>query len=164
MMLAVADASATAVGVDLVDKVPVAAENLASRATDCPFSPFDKQRFELLGGDAFDFLSRWKAEGRRFDVVYSGCSLDPRTEQLKLFLEAMKPSGAAVFNLGNPGQQGMYFVADGGKVCQLLLRVNFMMAESPATPPILRNQVPLEPDRLGAWIRANVAFSSPPEL
>ncbi|CAE7244868.1 FAL1, partial [Symbiodinium sp. CCMP2592] len=84
MMLAVADDSATAVGVDLADKVPVATGNMESCDPSCPFSPFDKQRFSLEGGDAFAYLSKWKKDGKRFDVVYSGCSMDPRTEQLRL--------------------------------------------------------------------------------
>jgi len=39
--------------------------------------------------------------------------------------------------------------------------VNFMMAESSATPPTAGTPVPLAPARLGAWIRSHV-FSKPP--
>eukprot|EP00913_Durusdinium_trenchii_P023877 g22423.t1 len=73
---------------------------------DGPFTPFNEEQFSFLGGDAFEYLKRWKAEGKTFDVVYAGCSFDPNTEQLKLFLGQMKPDGAAVFNLGNLGMQG----------------------------------------------------------
>lgn len=156
MMLAVAGEGATVVGVDLSDKVEVATENLLARWEDCPFSPFPTERFSLIGGDAFERLPAWEKEGKVFDVVYSGCSMDPLTDQLRRFLGRMKPNGAAVFNLGRPGRQGMYFVADGGMTCELLMHVNFMMAVSPDTPPMPGAAVPLDPDDLGAWIRANV--------
>eukprot|EP00434_Breviolum_minutum_P035021 symbB.v1.2.030996.t1/scaffold3552.1/size55549/2 len=143
------------VGVDLEDKVPVATANML--ASDGPFRPFKQEQFQFLGGDAFMYLQKWKDEGKTFDVVYSGCSFDPDTEQLNLFLGQLKPTGAAVFNLGTPGYQGMYFVADGGKTCELLMRVNFMMAESPLTPTkSTGTSIPLDPAMLGAWIRRNI--------
>ncbi|CAK9024084.1 unnamed protein product [Durusdinium trenchii] len=153
MCLAASEAGATVVGVDLADKVSVATRNMLLK--DGPFTPFNEEQFSFLGGDAFEYLKRWKAEGKTFDVVYAGCSFDPNTEQLKLFLGQMKPDGAAVFNLGNLGMQGMYFVADKGKTCELLMRVNFMMAESPLTPRG-KESIPLDPLRLGQWIRENV--------
>ncbi|CAL1126529.1 unnamed protein product, partial [Cladocopium goreaui] len=153
MLLAAAPSSGVRViGVDLEDKVKVATENMLK--TSGPFR-FQREQFEFLGGDAFHCLQRWKDEGKTFDVVYSGCSFDPDTQQLALFLGRLKPTGAAVFNLGNPGKQGMYFVADGGKKCELLMRVNFMMAESPLTPPA-SDSVPLDPSRLGQWIQQNI--------
>merc|ERR1711972_1080312 len=150
MMLAVAGEGAHVTGVDLEDKVPVATWNLlASGGLGCPFVPFAANSFSLIGGDAFERLIAWKSEGKLFDVVYAGCSMDPGTEQLRHFLGRLKPTGAAVFNLGNPGRQGMYFVAEGGRVCELLMRVNFMMAESKLTPKVLDEQVPLDPRQLG---------------
>ena len=50
----------------------------------------------------------------------------------------------------------MYFVADGGRTCELMMRVNFMMCESPRTPPAPGVDVPLAPDALGRWIREHV--------
>merc|ERR1719336_636236 len=159
MMLAVAGDGARVVGVDLADKVPVARRDLQStmgpHGGPVPFGPFAEDSFELVGGDAYERLEAWAGEGRNFDVVYSGCSMDPETDQLKLFLGRMKPSGAAVFNLGNPGEQGMYFVADGGKRCELLMRVNFMMCQSPRTPRSAES-VPLEAEALGSWVREHV--------
>eukprot|EP00930_Biecheleria_cincta_P096189 TRINITY_DN88067_c0_g1_i1.p1 TRINITY_DN88067_c0_g1~~TRINITY_DN88067_c0_g1_i1.p1 ORF type:complete len:361 (+),score=64.15 TRINITY_DN88067_c0_g1_i1:155-1084(+) len=163
MMLAIAGKGAHVVGVDLADKVPVATANLLSEGG-CPFTPFAKDSFSLLGGDAFDHLLAWKEEGKLFDVMYAGCSMDPRTDQLQLFLGQLKPAGAAVFNLGNPGRQGMYFVAEGGKSCELLMRVNFMMAESPRTPRLSGPELPLDPNELGAWIRENIFGTHSPEL
>ena len=90
--------------------VPPAVEkmrNMLSSSGDCPFTPFDKRRFEFLGGDAFQYLKKWslglglgaggpgsqsmrcigslrKAEGKTFDVLYAGCSMDPSSDQLKL--------------------------------------------------------------------------------
>lgn len=88
-------------------------------------------------------------------MIYAGCSLNPETDQLRLFLSALKPDGAAVFNLGKGGQQGMYFVADGGRTCELVSVVHFMMAESALTPRRPR-RVPLRPDLLCEWIQREV--------
>eukprot|EP00971_Amphidinium_carterae_P269719 5350675-Amphidinium_carterae.1 len=73
--------------------------------------------------------------------------MDPNTDQLKLFLSTLKPTGAAVFNLGGPGAQYMYFVAESGRICERLMAVGFMMAES-STTPTRKKQVPLEPAAL----------------
>eukprot|EP00929_Paragymnodinium_shiwhaense_P079714 TRINITY_DN41551_c0_g1_i2.p1 TRINITY_DN41551_c0_g1~~TRINITY_DN41551_c0_g1_i2.p1 ORF type:complete len:174 (+),score=15.05 TRINITY_DN41551_c0_g1_i2:194-715(+) len=148
------------VGLDLADKVPIAERNLLGRAgrrqgSDSRYLPFKQGNFELIGGDAFAQLTAWQEAGRQFDVVYSGCSMDPSTDQLRRFLSVLKPGGGAVFNLGAPGQQGMYYVADSGRTCELLMRVNFMMCESLITPQQAM-RVPLEPRRLGDWISANV--------
>lgn len=164
MMLAVAGEGAHVVGIDFADKVPVATANLLSKGSGYPFTPFSKDTFTLLGGDAFEYLPAWKDEGKLFDVAYAGCSMDPHTDQLRQFLGQLKPTGAAVFNLGNPGRQGMYFVADGGRRCELLMRVNFMMAESPMTPTLSHSEVPLDPKKLGVWIRKNVFGNHSPEL
>jgi len=165
MMLAVAGKGSRVTGVDLADKISVAQANLvgtrAGTPSQCPFVPFDEESFSLLGGDAFEYIRSWEKEEKQFDVLYAGCSMDPGTEQLRLFLGRLKAGGAAVFNLGTPGRQGMYFVADEGRICELLMQVNFMMAESPVTP-LLENsqQAPLEPQRLGEWIRQHV-FNRP---
>jgi len=165
MLLAVAGKSTKVVGVDLGDKIAVAKANLLQSSKECPYTPFSEKRFTLLGGDAFSYLKQWREEESKiFDVVYSGCSMDPRTDQLRLFLAAMKPTGAAVFNLGTPGEQSMYFVADGGRICQRLMRVNFMMAVSPDTPVLQRPPVPLEPLELSRWIQDNVFNKAAPEL
>lgn len=157
MMLAVASDSATVVGVDLADKVPVARRNLLAQDGACPFVPFAEERFSLLGGDVFDYLAEWERENKVFDVVYAGCSLDPGTDQLRRFLGRLRGNGAAVFNLGEPGMQGMYFVSDKGRVCELMMRVNFMMCESQLTPRSdAGERVPLDPRELGEWIRQNV--------
>mmetsp|Transcript_40030 Transcript_40030/g.87408 ORF Transcript_40030/g.87408 Transcript_40030/m.87408 type:complete len:320 (-) Transcript_40030:143-1102(-) len=159
MMLAVAGDDAKVYGVDLPDKVPVATKNLlASGTTGCPFVPFPEESFSLLAGDAFEWLARWEREGLTFDVLYAGCSLDPETDQLRRFLGRLKPGGVAVFNLGKPGRQGMYFVAEGGRVCELLMRVNFMMCVSPSASFVpAHEEPPLDPARLGLWIQQNVA-------
>lgn len=164
MFLAISGEGARVVGVDLEDKIPVAHSNLlAGSDSKCPFVPFPEDSFSLIGGDAFERLIAWKAEGRMFDVIYAGCSMDPNTDQLRHFLGQLKPTGAAVFNLGNPGNQGMYFVADGGRVCELLMRVNFMMAVSPQTPQ--RDlAIPLDPEKLGKSIRANIFNNDHREL
>lgn len=164
MMLALAGEGAHVVGVDLADKVPVATANLLSDASACSFLPFSEESFTLVGGDVFDSIEAWEKEGKLFDVMYSGCSMDHQSDQLRRFLGRLKNNGAAVFNLGTPGQQGMYFVADRGRVCELLMRVNFMMCESPRTPRRRGADVPLEPDALGAWVRANVFADTSSDL
>jgi len=158
MLLAVAGEGAKVIGVDLADKVPVATRNLLGDpgGSTCPHVPFKEESFSLVAGDAFERLMAWENEGRLFDVVYSGCSMDPGTDQLRLFLGRLKPAGAAVFNLGTPGQQGMYLVAEGGRVCEQLMRVNFMMCESPMTPRTAGPPVPLGPDQLCEWVRTTV--------
>jgi len=156
MMLAVSPGSSHAWGADLADKIPVARKNLLSGG--CPFLPLASESFTLIGGDAFEHLKR---DGRKYDVVYAGCSLDPSTDQLRILLRALKPDGAAVFNLGVPGEQGMYFVADEGRTCAELMRVSFMMAESPETPPIPGQRIPLRPGALSKWIQENVYGERP---
>lgn len=168
MMLAVASEEAHVVAVDLEDKLQVATQNLLGQhgpnTANCPFVPFAKERFNLLGGDAFERLAAWEHKGETFDVVYSGCSMDPGTDQLRWFLGRLGPTGAAVFNLGLPGRQGMYYVADEGKICEQLMHVNFMMCESSQTPGVKGLSVPLTPRELGAWIRTNVYTSNFSEL
>lgn len=157
MMLAIAGDDAHVVGVDLQDKVPVAAANLLGGGEEkIPFLPFSEKQFTLIGGDAFEQLAAWRRSGTTFDVLYSGCSMNPDTDQLGLFLAPLMPDGAAVFNLGNPGQQGMYFVAHEGRICEQLMQVNFMMCDSPFTPRISKMRVPLQPEKLCAWIRTNI--------
>eukprot|EP00928_Gymnodinium_smaydae_P058568 TRINITY_DN41758_c0_g1_i1.p1 TRINITY_DN41758_c0_g1~~TRINITY_DN41758_c0_g1_i1.p1 ORF type:complete len:334 (+),score=75.23 TRINITY_DN41758_c0_g1_i1:90-1004(+) len=161
MMLAVAGRGASVTGVDLEDKVLIATDNLLGRspsARACPFVPFPEESFTFIAGDAFEHLAQCEREGRQFDVMYAGCSMDPTTDQLRRFLGRLRPTGAAVFNLGLPGRQAMYFVADGGKEVELLMHVNFMMAESRLTPRVPpEERPPLEPKRLRAWIREHVA-------
>jgi len=169
MILAVAGEGSRVTGVDLADKIALAQANLlgtqAGSASQCPFVPFDKDSFSLLGGDAFEYMLSWEKEDEKFDVLYAGCSMDPGTEQLRVFLGRLKAGGAAVFNLGSSGRQGMYFVADEGRVCELLMRVNFMMAESPITPLVESGRhAPLEPQQLGQWIRQHVFNRPPAEL
>lgn len=162
MMLAVAGEASVVTGVDLEDKMDVARANLLGMGlcgAKCPFTPFPQESFSLLGGDIFDYISTWEVEGKAFDVAYSGCSLDPHTDQLRRFLGRLKPTGAAVFNLGIHGSQGMYLVTDGGRVCELLMIVNFMMCRSSQTPHLYETSIPLQPNKLQAWIKENVVFA-----